>query len=153
MGEVWDGGEWYEGEDDRESPLVKIDPPQQGPGSEGVLGVTVSPPYIGLGNAPDEALPSQCRARIQYRAECVVHQQDFDKCECSDINREYVGYASVWVPKGTYTMFVYFTTPEALVPASAYKPLPHPFVQPEDGWVPVDPIIHRDPATPEGMPR
>lgn len=122
-------------------------------GGEGVLGVTVSPPYIGLGNSPDDALPTVQRARISYLAECVVHQGDFDKCECTDLNRKYVGYARVWVPKGTYTLFVFFTTPEALVPASAHKPLPYPFVQEHDGWVPVYPIDHSNPAVPEGVTR
>lgn len=86
------------------------------------------PAYIGLATDGQQFLPVDQRAQISWRPE----------------GDTIVGEARVWVPKGVYTRFVFYQSPDG--PQSAEMLLPHPHVQPVDGWVTVDPIQNTDPA-------
>lgn len=97
-------------------------------GGEGAVHFTVWPAYIGLAADGQEFLPVDQRAQIQWRPE-----QD-----------TIVGAARCWVPKGVYTRFAFYQSPNG--PESAHMVLPHPHVQHADGWITIDPICNTDPV-------
>lgn len=112
--------------------------------SIGILGVMVTPPYIGIGKTSTDVLPESQRSQIEWRPECRVHEMPIYRCGCDLPNERFVGSARCWVPQGDYGLFLFFSAPSGTPPV-AYKPLPHPLSQPQDDWVPVDPIINEDP--------
>jgi hypothetical protein len=96
-------------------------------GSQAELVMVVWPSMIGFGNPGPTILPPQQRGQIFWRP-------DGDTI---------VGAAKVWVPKGEYTRLEYFRDPEGILCGTA--PFPHPYIQPVDDWVVVDPIVNNDP--------
>lgn len=93
---------------------------------------TVWPALIGFGNPASDLLPPDRRGQIHWRPETV------------DGVPTVVGSARCWVPKGTYERLEYFHDPEGLPCGTA--PFAHPYVQPHDDWVVVDPIVNNDPV-------
>ena len=106
------------------------------------LSAVVWPPYIGLGNDITTWLPVECRAQIQWRDMCVEHGIEA-KCKCLDPRKwTFAGKAMCWVPTGEYTRFLFFHSPNE--GSTAMKLMDHPFIQPYDCYVPIDPIINDD---------
>lgn len=97
-------------------------------GGDGTLSFTVWPSYIGLAADEQVFVPVDQRSQIAWRAEADT----------------ILGAARCWVPKGVYTRFAFFQSPDG--PQSAEMLLPHPHVQPVDGWITVDPIQNTDPV-------
>jgi hypothetical protein len=100
-------------------------------GAQAQLVMVVWPAMIGFGNPGPIILPPERRGQIFWRPETI------------DGNATIVGSAKVWVPKGEYTRLEYFRDPEGILCGTA--PFPHPFIQPADDWVVVDPIVNNDP--------
>jgi len=98
--------------------------------TDGVLNMYVWPTYIGLATQNEDTLPTDRRTQIQWR-----------------VGETITGSALCWAPKGRYDRFLFFNTPDG--PSCSYMPLAHPFHQPLDAWVPVDPIECRDPVVAE----
>jgi hypothetical protein len=102
-------------------------------GAVAQLVFVVWPVMIGFGNPGPEILPTERRGQIHWRPETINGQPTV------------VGSAKVWVPKGEYTRLEYFRDPEGILCGTA--PFPHPYIQPADDWVVVDPIVNNDPIS------